>query len=136
MTLNSTMLSQSQTFTFSAFGIGAWLAAALVLRTLGPLGIYDGGWQILVYALIIPGTVPLIWLAAWMAKAKPGQVFVGFALSSGVATVCDGMALAWFPSLYGATIAVHAGAGAMILWGIGVGIILAYTMDRTPAAQS
>ena len=136
MTQPSPPLCPFQLLFFSAFGGAGCLAAALLLRALGPTGIYDGGLRILVYVLIIPGTLPFIWLAGRLGRAQPGQLFPGFALSSGVATLCDGTALAWFPTLYGPTIAFHAGAGGTILWGVGVGIVLAYGMDRTATAAS
>lgn len=37
-----------------------WLLAALLLRWLGPLGLYEGRTRLLAYALIVPGTVPFV----------------------------------------------------------------------------
>lgn len=130
MTHPNIRLSQPQIIVFLLYGVAGWFAAAMLLRFLGPTGIYEGGLRLLTYLLIIPGTVPVVWLAGKLAKAQPGQLFIGFSLSSAMATLCDGIALAWSPALYGATIELHAGAGAMILWGIGVGIFLGYVMDR------
>ncbi|WP_370402439.1 hypothetical protein [Sulfitobacter sp. JB4-11] len=132
MTSTSDQLTRKQLVFFIAFGVAGWLVAALLLRVLGPTGIYEGGLRVWVYALIIPGTMPFVWLAARLGKAQAGQLYPGFALSSGIATLCDGIALAWFPTLYGATVQLHAGAGGTILWGVGVGIVLAYVMDRAP----
>ena len=115
---------------FLCFGVGGWLLAALLLRFLGPMGIYDGTARVLTYALIVPGTVPFVWLAGRLGQARSGQLFPGFTLSTAMATLCDGAALAWFPNLYGNTVPLHAGAGGTILWGAGVGIFLAYAMDQ------
>ena len=123
-------LDHRQIAVFLVYGVVVWFLAALLLRWLGPLGIYQGGLRLLVYLLIIPGTLPLVWLSARLAGNAPGQLFPGFTLASAMAALCDGMALAWTPTLYGATTALHAGAGAMILWGLGVGIFLAYLWDR------
>lgn len=129
-------LTSKQLLVFVIFGVAGWLTAALLLRVLGPTGIYDGGLRVLAYALIIPGTAPFVWLAGRLAAVQVGQLYPGFALSSGVATLCDGVALAWFPTLYGATVDLHAGAGGTILWGVGVGIVLAYVMDRDRGTTS
>ena len=130
------ILSFQQLVFFLGFGIAGWLIAALLLRFLGPMGIYDGGARVLTYALIIPDTVPFIWLAAWLGGAREGQLFLGFSISTAMAMLCDGMALAWFPTLYGATVPLHAGAGGTILWGAGVGIFLAWVMDRRPFTKA
>lgn len=127
---STSFLSRAQLSIFLVYGIAGWLTAALLLRFLGPLGIYEGGARVLTYLLIIPGTVPVVWLAGKLSNAAPGQLFAGFSLSSAMATLCDGIALAWFPGLYGNTVALHAGAGGTILWGVGVGIFLAWGMDR------
>ena len=79
------ILSFQQLVFFLGFGIAGWLIAALLLRFLGPMGIYDGGARVLTYALIIPGTVPFIWLAAWLGGAREGQLFLGFSISTAMA---------------------------------------------------
>jgi len=136
MTQTFQNLTAKQLFVFVLYGVAGWLTAALLLRVLGPTGIYEGGLRVLVYALIIPGTVPVVWLVGKLAAARPGQLYPGFALSSGIATLCDGVALAWFPTLYGASVDLHAGAGGTILWGVGVGIVLALVMDKGPSTAN
>ena len=123
-------LDRKQLTLFIILGVAVWFMAAIVLRVLGPLGIYDGGQRVLVYLLIIPGTMPVVWIARKLGKTSPGQLFTGFSVGTGSATLCDGVALAWFPSLYGPTAELHAEAGGTILWGAGVGLFLAYVVDR------
>lgn len=130
MTPEVQRLSMSQLVSVLLFGIGGWFAAAMLLRWLGPMGIYDSPLRFLVYALIIPGTLPVVWGCGKLAGTGKGQLFVGFSLATAMATVCDGVALAWFPGLYGASVVLHAGAGGTILWGVGIGIFLAYLLDR------
>lgn len=126
----SILLSRSQMAIFLLYGIAGWFLAAVLIRWLGPLGIFAGWPRALTYLLIVPGTVPFVWLAAKLGRAAPGQLFIGFSISSAMATICDGLALWLIPDLYGSGVATHAGAGGTILWGIGVGIFLAYIMDR------
>jgi glutamate/tyrosine decarboxylase-like PLP-dependent enzyme len=65
-----------------------------------------------------------------LARLQAGQMVQAMAMGTGTATVMDGIALAWFPDLYGAGAALHAGAGGTILWGGGVGLLLAFWFDR------
>lgn len=112
-------------------GVVLWFLAANLLRYLGPLGIYDGGLQIFLYAAIIPGTYPFVLMTQKIARLAPDQIGLGYSLATAAATLCDGIALAWLPALYGTAPALIAGAGAVILWGAGVGMMLAYWMNRT-----
>lgn len=124
------------TLTYRQFWIAAlngavlWLAAALLLRWLGPMGVHEGSARVILYALVIPGTYPFNLLIRAIARLEKGQMVQALALGTAVATLLDGIALAWFPGLYGTGIDMHMGAATVILWGAGVGIMLAFWMDR------
>lgn len=111
-------------------GAVLWLAAALLLRWLGPMGIHDGMARVVLYVLVVPGTYPFNLLIRRIAGLSKGQTVHALALGTGVATLLDGVALAWFPSLYGTGLPIHLGAATVILWGAGVGILIAFWMDR------
>ena len=123
-------LTDSQIATTAFLGAVLWLAAALLLRTLAPLGIYEGGTRLLVYALTIPGTWPFVLLIERAARLSRQQIGIGYAVATATATLLDGVALAWFPGLYGSEVAHVAGAGAAILWGAGVGMVLAFLRNQ------
>lgn len=111
-------------------GAVLWLAAALLLRWLGPTGIYEDPLRILVYLLVIPGTFPFVLQIEKLAKLRRDQAFTGMAVATMMAVLLDGVALAWFPRLYGETVELWAGAGAVILWGGGVGMGLGWLRTR------
>jgi hypothetical protein len=123
-------LTSRQTFTMALMGAVLWLAAALLIRALEPLDIFEGSTRVLVYALTIPGTWPFVLLLERLGKLARNQVAMGYAVGTASATLLDGLALAWFPSLYGNSVAHIAGAGAVILWGAGVGLVLALLRNR------
>lgn len=123
-------LTSRQTFTMALMGAVLWLAAALLIRALEPLDIFEGSTRVLVYALTIPGTWPFVLLLERLGKLARNQVAMGYAVGTAAATLLDGLALAWFPSLYGSSVAHIAGAGAVILWGAGVGLVLAFLRNR------
>ncbi len=126
-------LSAGQIITMAVFGAVLWLLAALTLRYLGPMGIYEGINRGVLYALIVPGTVPFVLLARWIGGLASNQIAIAYAVGTTSAMLLDGLALAWFPALYGGTPELVAGAGAAILWGAGVGQLLAFLFNRTKA---
>ena len=123
-------LTSRQNIIMALMGAVLWLAAALLIRALEPLNIFEGGRRVLVYALTIPGTWPFVLLLERLGKLARNQVAMGYAVGTASATLLDGLALAWFPSLYGSSVAHIAGAGAVILWGAGVGLVLAFIRNR------
>jgi hypothetical protein len=123
-------LSSTQIITLAILGIALWLLAALLLRVLGPMGALQGYPRILVYALVVPGTYPFILLAQRVATLARHQTAYGIAIVTAAATLMDGIALAWFPALYGATPELVVASAGAILWGVGVGLVLALVMDK------
>jgi hypothetical protein len=127
-------LAPGQVARLVVLGIVLWFTGAMLLRWLIPQGAFEGSARALSYALLIPGTAPFIWLIARVARLGRQQVPAGVALTTGAAVLCDGVALAWYPSLYAAESAGAHLAGAAILWGAGVAIGLGFVMaDRIAA---
>ncbi|MEO1101185.1 MAG: hypothetical protein AAFW65_05005 [Pseudomonadota bacterium] len=126
-------LSASQIVTMAIFGAVLWLLAAFTLRYLGPMGVYEGMSRAVLYALIVPGTVPFVLLARRIGGLASNQIGIAYAVGTTSAMLLDGLALAWFPALYGGTPDLVAGAGAAILWGAGVGQLIAFLFNRTSA---
>lgn len=126
-------LSRRKMTMIGVFGLSLWLAAALLLRAIGPLGVYDGMARVVLYLAIIPGTYPALVVLRRLAGLAEGQMVHAMAFGTAVAILMDGIALAWFPNLYGAGADLHAGAGGTILWGGGVGLALGFWMDRCRA---
>jgi hypothetical protein len=129
-TSGATALTSRQLVTLAAMGASLWLVAALLIRVLGPMDVYEGSNRIWLYLLVIPGTLPFVPLVRRSAGLAPGQHFIAMAVATAVAALLDGVALAWFPWLYADTIERVAAAGAVILWGAGVGMALGLLVDR------
>lgn len=128
--MKSLSLTQTQLIRVITMGVILWFAAAMLLRWLGPMGVHEGMWRVLMYALIIPGTLPFVFLVKRIAGLQDHQVALGYAAATTAAMLCDGLALAWMPDLYGGSAELVAGAGAVILWGAGVGIVLAFLVNK------
>lgn len=96
------------------------------------MGIYQDPLRALVYLIVIPGTFPFVLMLERLAGLARLQVFNGVAVATMAAILLDGVAQAWLPSLYGDSAELLAGAGAIILWGGGVGVALAWWRTRAP----
>lgn len=79
-------------------------------------------------------SVPCVWFLVWtsrqVAALAPDQLVPGVALATAVAAICDGVALTWFPALYGEIGASRDLGAAWLLWGVGVGLILTLVIAR------
>ena len=117
-------LGASQIASLVLIGAGLWFGAARLLAAVGPMGAFAAPGIFILYALVIPGTWPFILLAR---RITQGRTLLGVAIATATASLLDGNALVWMPGLYGAD---PAGAGAAILWGVGVALVLGLVMDK------
>ena len=123
-------LSSRQFILTAMMGVGLWFVAAILLRYLEPMGVLDGNARILTYVLIILGTLPFVFLIQMIAGLGRHQLALGLSLATGAALLCDGVATAWFPSLYGQTDDSVLRSASAILWGAGVAIGLGFVCNR------
>jgi hypothetical protein len=114
------------------WGIMLWFVAAQICRLGGTLGWFEGQARLLLYAAVVVGTLPIIPMTKRLAGLGDDQLALGLSIVTMAAMLFDGVALAWFPALYGGDDAQTAAAGAVILWGAGVGIALACLFNRAP----
>lgn len=121
-------LSARQFAILIASGIAFWFLGALLIRAVEPLGALEGFGVVLFYALIVPGTWPAIPLIRKLASLRGDQTALGITIATATAVLFDGCALRLIPDLYGPNIA---GAGAAILWGGGVALMLGVWMNRS-----
>ena len=113
-------------------GIILWYAAATLLRVLEPTGIFQNDtYMVLLYLAVIPGTLPFVFIVMWVSALGRERIALGYSVATAAAMLCDGIALHFFPGLYGTTSAQLAVSGELILWGAGVGIVLACLVNRS-----
>ncbi|MBA3811455.1 MAG: hypothetical protein H0X27_07405 [Caulobacteraceae bacterium] len=112
-------------------GAALWFFATVLLHTIGPMGALRGLGVPVLYALVIPGTVPFILIGRKLARLPRDRTLLGVGIMTGTASLLDGMVLAWFPSIYGTDVV---GAATAILWGVGVGLLLGVVMNKPDRA--
>jgi hypothetical protein len=127
---NLARLTPTQIVILAIYGTVLWFAAAMLVRTLGPVGAFDGGWGLLTYVLVIPGTIPFILIARPIARLRHDQTATGIAIVTATALLLDGIAHAWFPAIYGTNPALIVKGAAAIFWGAGVGLVLSLIMNK------
>jgi hypothetical protein len=74
--------------------------------------------------LVIPGTIPALLLMRPLANLSGDQMAMGSLIVTTAALLLDGIAHAWFPSLYGKEPALIVAGAAAIFWGAGVALVL------------
>lgn len=125
-------LSNQQTVLLIVIGAALWLLAAIILRLIAPMGALEGTARFITYALVIPGTLPFVLLTKMLVQLLPSQMFIGVAVATTTALLIDGIVIAWFPAVYGGTLPQVTNCAATILWGAGVGLFLAFMLNKGP----
>lgn len=123
------MFTKKQYLLLALNGIVFWFLAAILLRYLGPMGVYESTARIFLFVAIIPGSIPFVFFIRKVSGIEKSQMAAGISFATMTAMLCDGVALSWFPDLYGG-LTYTSGAGATILWGAGVLIALGFIFNR------
>jgi hypothetical protein len=125
-------LTNRQTLLLVIIGAALWFLAAIILRVVAPMGALDGPARAVTYALVIPGTLPFIYLTRMLVNLRVDQLFTGVAVVTTTALLIDGLVVAWFPGVYGGSLPQVTHCAAAILWGAGVGLTLAFILNKEP----
>jgi hypothetical protein len=123
-------LTSGQTIMLMGIGAALWFLAAIILRIVASMGALEGSARAFTYVLIIPGTLPFVWLTQVLAKLRRDQIAIGVAVVTAAALLIDGFVVAWFPVIYGSALPQVTNCAAAILWGAGVGLVLAFFLNK------
>ena len=126
--MSDAQISRSQYAILAAYGALLWFLAAMLVRVLAPMGALEGSARLLTYALVIPGTIPAILIGLKITSVTRSNFVLAVAMMTAAAGLLDGIALAWFPALYGDNVAHVLAGAAVILWGVGVGLALSFVL--------
>ncbi len=115
------MLSNKQVGSLVAVSLAMWAAATLYIRFLpGALVSPIRG------AFGFVTTFPIAWLSVVLTqhigRLSSEQLLSGVAVVGAVAMMIDGVALRWFPGVYGPDPTVLILGAAWLLWGYGVSL--------------
>lgn len=119
-------------------GIGAlfWLIGVLFIRFAGPIFFIEGSLLLLVlFAASFPASWLPIKLGEVFGKVKSHALITAVLIMNTTALLLDGVALTWFPSIYGVTGSALVLAAGWLLWTFGVGLLLALFIPTTKTAS-
>jgi hypothetical protein len=80
--------------------------------------------------LAIPLTLLSMYVMKLLCGASWQELLRPVVVMTFTATFLDGIALAWFRQLYGASLEVALLGAAWIHWGVGLGLLFAYVLER------
>jgi hypothetical protein len=126
--MSTPQLTNKQTMFSIIYGVVLWFLAAMMVRYLGPMGAFEGVALLITYALVIPGTVPFIWLGQRLMGLSTSQLSHAVVVITATALLLDGLAFNFFRSLYGSDLSTVMAGSALILWGAGIGLVLGIVM--------
>jgi len=116
-------LRRGQAVSLAGVGILLWFTGALFIRYGIPVGLFGGRAGIVLFALSVPLAPILILMGKRLGALRQDQLVPGVAFMSAVAMLCGGIALTWFPVLYGDNPADHYLGAAWLLYDVGVNLI-------------
>jgi hypothetical protein len=120
-------LSAAQTLLFLGLGLLFWFVAALFIRFVGASVFVTGSpWLLVIFLAGLPMAWGLVRLSAVLGRIDGPALFPAVTLLSVVGLLLDGVAITWFPALYGLPAESLVLAAAWLLGGVGVLITVAY----------
>jgi hypothetical protein len=113
-----------------AYGFGLWLGAIGLIRAIGPMGAFSGWGLVFSFIALIPATLPAVLLTKRVMGPSNERMLVGVTIISTIALLMAGLCFAFWPSLYGIDSTTLIAAAGFMLWGGGIGFVLALIVGK------
>ncbi|GAB3224153.1 hypothetical protein GCM10027423_59770 [Spirosoma arcticum] len=84
----------------------------------------------MMFVITIPITIGFLFTAKRVGKFGWHQLLGPVVVMTFTATFLDGVALTWFHTLYANSYEIAMFGGALILWGVGMGLCMAYVLEQ------
>lgn len=123
-------MNRATFFLFVGLGVVFWFVAALIVRFGGTAVFTENNPRLIwFYLLAIPLTVGFLFIAKTLARLRYSDLLKPVVIMTFTAAFLDGIALAWFRQLYSQSVEVALHGAALILWGVGLGLLFAFYLD-------
>jgi hypothetical protein len=113
-----------------SYGLGLWLGAIFLIRAIGPMGAFSGWGLIISFVALVPATLPAVLLTKKVMGPFKDQLLIGVTIISTIALLMAGICFSFFPSLYGRDATTLLAASGFMLWGGGIGFVLALMVGK------
>jgi hypothetical protein len=115
---------------FITLGIIAWFNAVMIIRFLGESCLTSNNPNLIwMFLLAFPVTAITIYLTKLISKFAYSELLRPIVIMTFTATFCDGIALVWFRKIYSESFEIALHGAALILWGVGLGLLFAYILE-------
>ena len=132
----TTELTTAKVIILMLQGVVEWYLAALAVKYVGPIGIFEGLWLPIMYVLSIPLLLPAVLFARWSVGFPAKQTLIPVAIVSATALLLDGIGMGMFrPLIYGHDPLIVLAGGSTIFWGVGVALFIALIMSVSANSQ-
>jgi hypothetical protein len=123
-------MKRSKIALFITLGIIAWFNAVMIIRFLGESCLTENNPKLVwMFLLAFPVTGITIYLTKLISKLAYVELLRPIVIMTFTATFCDGIALVWFRQIYSDSFIIALHGSALILWGVGLGLIFAYILE-------
>jgi hypothetical protein len=123
-------MKSSKIALFVALGFIAWFNAVLIIRYLGESCLTANNPNLIwMFLLAFPVTGITIYLTKLISKFAYSELLRPIVIMTFTATFCDGIALVWFKQIYSNSFVIALHGAALILWGVGLGLLFAYILE-------
>jgi hypothetical protein len=112
------------------YGLALWMGAIFLVRAMAGMGALSGVGLIIAFIVLIPATIPAVLLTQRVMGPSKAQLLVGVSIISAIALLLAGLSFSFSPSFYGTHPALVISAAGFILWGGGIGLVLALLMGK------
>jgi hypothetical protein len=113
-----------------SYGLALWLGAIFLVRTIGPMGAFSGIGLIISFVALIPMTLPAVLLTKRVMGPFKDQVLMGVTIISTIALLMAAIGFSFFPWLYGLDETTLLAASGFMMWGGGIGFVLALIVGK------
>lgn len=121
----------SKVLLFIILGVVFWFSAAITIRLLGASALNENNsYLILFFILAIPVTLLFFVLTKVIAKVKYSELLSPVVIITITATFLDAFALTYYRQLYSQSFEVSHYGSALILWGVGLGLLFSYYFEK------
>ncbi|QKS72662.1 DUF5367 family protein [Paenalkalicoccus suaedae] len=128
----SNTFTKQQTTGLVILGVVFWFTAALMVQFTGDF-FFNGEAIRITMAFLLAIPVLLFFLAITIAalRIERNQTFEAVSIMTMVALLLDGLAMAFFRELYHSSYQVSHYGASWIMWGAGMGLLIAYIRSKT-----
>ena len=123
-------MKSSKIALFVALGFVAWFNAVMIIRFLGESCLTENNPKLVwMFLLAFPVTAFTIYLTKIISKLAYSKLLRPIVIMTFTATFCDGIALIWFKQIYSYSFVIALHGAALILWGVGLGLLFACILE-------